>query len=207
MSKVALPEIDVWLASRSPRRRELLKQVGLDYGLVDIEIDETPLPNEDPADYVERLAIAKSRAGADHCREQAASIPVLGADTTVTLDGDILGKPADLDDAAKMLRALSGREHEVLTAIALSREGQESISAVSRTRIWFRALSTDEIHEYWQSGEPQDKAGAYAIQGLGGMFVERMEGSYSGVVGLPLFELWKLLQELDTDAVQRKPES
>lgn len=183
-----MTEIALYLASRSPRRRELLNQLGLAYALLAANVDEQPWPGEDPRQYVERLALAKARAG----REVAGTPhPVLGADTAVVCSGRILGKPTDADDALAMLRLLSGREHRVLTAIALL--GEQEWTAISDTGVSFRVIEPVEAAAYWASGEPRDKAGAYAIQGRGALFVQHISGSYSGVVGLPLFETAELL--------------
>ncbi len=186
--------VDLVLASASPRRRELLAQIGVRC-LIDVaDIDETPLLGEAPADYVARLALAKARA-VQHRRRQssgAQDLPVLGADTTVVQSEHLLGKPADAAEARTMLARLSGAEHDVLTAVALVAGEQESVR-LSRTRVFFRTLSADVIARYVESGEPMDKAGAYGIQGLGGALVARIEGSYSGVVGLPLGETVDLL--------------
>ncbi len=176
------------LASASPRRMELLDQIKMTYKVHPVDIDETPLPNEAPLDYVQRLAAEKSAA----CIEQMGdSLPVLAADTAVVLGNLIMGKPKDRDDAFSMLRLLSGKMHRVYSAISL--RGQEHGQAVSITEVTFRSLTECEIDAYWQSGEPVDKAGSYAIQGLGGIFVESISGSFSGVVGLPLFETAELL--------------
>ena len=179
----------LYLASGSPRRRELLAQIGVPFSVVSAPIDETPLPNESAPAYVERLARAKAAAGLA-CLEGPAV--VLGADTAVVLDGRILGKPESREDALAMLADLSGREHQVLTAVALT-DGQrvQSLSVTSHVR--FRAISDDEAQRYWASGEPADKAGGYAIQGLGAVFVTGLSGSYSAVVGLPLSETADLL--------------
>ncbi len=174
------------LASSSPRRREILAALGLEFEVRGFDVDETPLATEDAADMVLRLASDKARAGA------APGLVVLAADTAVVLDGDIFSKPADCDDALGMLGRLSGREHEVLTGVAVAANGQIETS-LSRTRVRFRDIGRDEALEYWHSGEPADKAGAYGIQGLGGVFVSNIEGSYSGVVGLPVFETARLL--------------
>jgi len=183
-----MTEIALYLASRSPRRRELLNQLGLAHALVVADVDETPLPKEAPRRYVERMAVAKARAG----RAAASGThPVLGADTAVVCDDRILGKPTGADDALAMLRLLSGREHRVVTGIALL--GEQEQTAVSDTGVTFRIIEPAEAVAYWASGEPHDKAGAYAIQGRGAVFVSHISGSYSGVVGLPLFETAGLL--------------
>lgn len=184
------PEPSICLASRSPRRRELLDQIGIPHQVVTITVDETPRPGEAPAEYVIRLALEKARAG----RRQAgtAMLPVLAADTAVVVDDQVLGKPAGRDDAVAMLRRLSGRSHKVLTGVALAWDGRID-SRLSVSRVVFRPIGRDEAAAYWASGEPADKAGGYAIQGLGALFVERLEGSYSGVMGLPLFETGELL--------------
>jgi septum formation protein len=176
------------LASASPRRRELLLQIGVPFTVLVADVDERVLAGE-PADaYVLRLAVAKANAVV----ARADAAPVLGADTTVVVDGRILGKPVSADDAFAMLCALSGREHEVLTAVALCAGGRVA-TALSRTRVRFRARDDALIARYVASGEPMDKAGAYGIQGFGAVLVERIEGSYSGVVGLPLAETAGLL--------------
>ena len=184
----------LYLASGSPRRRELLTQIGVPFSTVSAAIDETPLPNESPVAYVERLAREKARAG----REQllmsppASAFCVLGADTTVVLNERILGKPIDEADALVMLMALSGREHEVLTAIAILDEGRCETRVV-RSSVRFRNISKQEASLYWASGEPRDKAGGYAVQGLAAVFVSGLNGSYSAVVGLPVCETAELL--------------
>jgi septum formation protein len=176
------------LASASPRRRELLDQIKVAYRVYPVDLDESPLINETPLDYVQRLAAEKSAA----CiAELGDSVPVLAADTAVVLDDLIMGKPKDRDDALAMLRLLSGKMHRVYSAISL--RGRQHDQAVSITEVTFRPLTECEIEAYWQSGEPADKAGSYAIQGLGGIFVESINGSFSGVVGLPLFETAELL--------------
>jgi septum formation protein len=181
------------LASASPRRRELLDQLGVPHRVAPAACDETPLAHESAADCVQRLALAKAHAvGADPAR--SAGLPVLGADTTVVVDGVMLGKPADRDDGCRMLARLSGRTHEVLSAVALLLPGTAVPALrVSRTEVRFRALGHEEIAAYWDSGEPLDKAGGYAIQGFAAAFVESICGSYSGVVGLPLYETAQLL--------------
>ncbi|PPK77844.1 septum formation protein [Methylobacter tundripaludum] len=176
------------LASASPRRQELLDQIKVTYRVNPVDLDETPLPNETPLDYVQRLAAEKSAA----CLAQLDdSLPVLAADTAVVLGDLIMGKPKGREDALAMLRQLSGKMHRVYSAISL--RGREHGQAVSITEVTFRALTECEIAAYWQSGEPVDKAGSYAIQGMGGVFVESISGSFSGVVGLPLFETADLL--------------
>ena len=174
------------LASSSPRRREILAALGLEFDVRGVDIDETPQAGEDAADMVLRLAIDKARTAA------APDRVVLAADTAVVLDGEIFGKPVNRDDALGMLERLSGRGHEVLTGVAVARHGRIETS-LSRTRVRFRDIGRDEALQYWHSGEPADKAGAYGIQGLGGVFVSNIEGSYSGVVGLPVFETAGLL--------------
>lgn len=181
------------LASASPRRRELLVQIGVPHLVQPADLDETPLAGEAPADYVERLARAKAQAvWRERRADGALRLPVLGADTTVTIDSHVLGKPADETALQAMFARLSGREHEVWSAVALANEGG-TVSRRSCTRVKFRVITPAEVARYWASGEPRDKAGGYAIQGLGAVFVERIEGSYSGVVGLPLLETAALL--------------
>ncbi len=175
------------LASQSPRRAELLRQIGVTFRVEPAHIDETPLADEPPADYVQRMAREKAEAVASRHPQDL----VLGADTSVILDGDILGKPTDRAEGIAMLRELGGREHRVLTAVALA--GTHQGQALSISRVRFRAIDVDEAARYWDSGEPVDKAGGYAIQGLGAVFVEHIEGSYSGIMGLPLFETARLL--------------
>jgi septum formation protein len=177
------------LASASPRRRELLDQIGITYEIRPVHIDESPRLNEAPNEYVRRIAAEKSAA----CQAQAAptGLPVLAADTAVVLDGRIMGKPKDKEDAVMMLGRLSGRTHQVYSAVSL--RGAEHGEALSVTDVTFRALSAREILAYWATSEPADKAGSYAIQGLGSVFVQSIEGSFSGVVGLPLFETAELL--------------
>ncbi|NMY30226.1 septum formation inhibitor Maf [Pseudomonas sp. WS 5412] len=181
----------LYLASGSPRRRELLTQIGVPFTVVNAAIDETPLGDESSASYVERLARGKAAAGLATLADTANAC-VLGADTAVILDGRILGKPVDQADALAMLLALSDREHEVLTAIALL-DGQRCETRLVSSRVRFRQVSTQEATTYWHSGEPQDKAGGYAIQGLAAVFVAGLNGSYSAVVGLPVCETAELL--------------
>jgi len=181
----------LFLASGSPRRRELLTQIGVPFTAVSADIDETPLTEESPSAYVERLARGKAMAGRDVVVADA-DFCVLGADTAVVLDGKILGKPVDEADACAMLMMLSGNEHQVLTAIAVL-DGERCESRVITSRVRFRQISRDEAAAYWASGEPRDKAGGYGIQGLGAVFVAGLNGSYSAVVGLPLCETAELL--------------
>jgi septum formation protein len=189
----------VYLASGSPRRRELLQQIGVAFRVVGAAVDEAVRPGEVPAAYVARLAAAKADAGwanADAGRtpgsSEPADAPVLAADTAVVLDGKILGKPADRQEGEGMLGRLSGRTHEVLTAIALRTPGGLE-SRISRSEVTFRRIAADEVRDYWETGEPADKAGAYAIQGRAAVFIADLRGSYSGVMGLPLFETAELL--------------
>lgn len=178
------------LASASPRRRELLTQIGVPHVITVPHVDEAALPDERPADYVQRIARSKAEAVWSH----DPSLPVLAADTTVVLDGTMFGKPADRAEAMDMLARLSGRTHDVLTAVALAHEGGLSLR-MSVSEVRFRTLSQEECGDYWNTGEPHDKAGGYAIQGLAAVFIESMTGSYSGVMGLPLFETAELLRE------------
>jgi septum formation protein len=182
----------IYLASGSPRRRALLQQIGVPFKVVAAAVDEAVLAGEAPGAYVARLAAAKARAGWEHQHVRRA--PVLAADTAVVLDGRILGKPTDRPEGEDMLRQLSGRTHGVLTAIALlTASGLRS--RISRSEVTFRALAADEIRSYWESGEPSDKAGAYAIQGRAAVFIADLRGSFSGVMGLPLFETAELLRD------------
>ncbi|MDD3884041.1 MAG: Maf family protein [Gallionella sp.] len=188
----------IYLASQSPRRRELLQQMGVTIAEVlrDLAVDETAHPGEMTEVYVRRVAQAKAEAGWAAVQARGmAPLPVLAADTTVTIDGHILGKPADREDAAAMLRRLSGREHVVLSAVAL-KDAQNFEMTVSTSTVRFSALDEARIQAYLRTGEFEDKAGAYGIQGHAGMFVEHLNGSYSGVMGLPLFETAELLRKL-----------
>ena len=180
----------LYLASGSPRRRELLAQLGVSFDLLRPSVEEQQLANEDAVTYVQRLARDKARAGGA-IAEQA--LPVLGGDTIVVLDGEVLEKPQHQADGMQMLRRLSGRSHQVLTAMALVHQGVLTEVLVP-TEVTFRVLTAADIADYWHTGEPLDKAGGYGIQGLGGGFVARINGSYSGVVGLPLVETRALLQ-------------
>jgi len=188
----------LYLASTSPRRREILASLELDFTVIPVDVDESPRDGETPGDMALRLAVAKSEAA-----NVSGDGLVLGADTVVVIDGHALGKPKDEADCLAMLEMLSGREHTVLTGIAL--HGPEGTrTALSETTVHFREISRDEAIAYWQSGEPCDKAGAYAVQGLGGVFVERIEGSYSGVVGMPVFETAALLASAGLGVVTKQ---
>jgi septum formation protein len=184
------PARQVILASRSPRRAELLTAAGISFEVLAADIDETPHVNESPVAYVERLAIEKARAVLA-LRPEAR---VLGADTTVTIDGEILGKPVDETDATRMLRLLNGRVHDVHTGVAVvSRAGVRS--AVDTTRVWFSAMTDEDISWYVATGEPVDRAGGYAIQGFASRFIPRIDGSYSNVVGLPVALVSSILMQ------------
>lgn len=186
----------IYLASQSPRRRELLQQIGIRFEvlpLLEAEVDESPWTNEDPYHYVQRVCRAKAEAGwAELVQRGLPRHPVLAADTTVTFDGRIFGKPRDDADAMDILRTLSGTTHQVLTAVAVTFEGRLE-SRLSVSDLTFAKLDEARIQRYVASGEARDKAGAYGVQGQAGAFVQRLEGNYSGVVGLPLFETAELL--------------
>lgn len=186
--------IDLYLASASPRRRELLTQIGVYFDVIPVHVDEAPLAHELPADYVCRLAKSKAKAGQTTLRDRGLEEkPVLGADTTVLVGPQIFGKPANEADAVAMLSRLSGTSHTVLTAVTLL-QGEKSATRLSESKVEFRTLTKTEILAYWASGEPLDKAGAYGAQGLGAVFVKAIHGSFSGVVGLPLAETAELLK-------------
>lgn len=184
------------LASGSPRRRDLLEQLGVTFSTLTPDIDETPQPGEDPVAYVRRLAVAKAAAVVD----VAGDVLVIAADTTVDLGGQILGKPADAADAAVMLRALSGRTHRVHTGVAL-RRGDACVADVATTLVTMTPIGESALRWYVGTGEPLDKAGAYAVQGAGGVFVERIRGSVSNVVGLPLHLVARLAADLGVPLV------
>jgi nucleoside triphosphate pyrophosphatase len=181
------------LASTSPRRRAILATLGIDFDVIPVATDESPLQGETPAEMVLRLAIAKAEAA-------TYGKFVLAADTIVVIGDRVLGKPRDADDGVEMLLALSGRTHAVMTGVALKTPAGIR-SRLSTTDVQFREIDRDEAYRYWQSGEPCDKAGAYGIQGLGGMFVKAIEGSYSGVMGLPVFETVELLVSAGFDVL------
>jgi septum formation protein len=182
----------ILLASGSPRRRELLAQLRVRHEVLAVDADETPRPGESPAQLVIRLARLKALAGR---ARSAGQQMVLGADTVVAIDGAIFGKPVDEADALRMLAALSGRSHQVLTGVALALPGDGPVlEATSQTEVRMRSISPAEAQAYWNAGEPQGKAGAYGIQGLGAVFIAHIAGSYTGVMGLPLYETAALLQ-------------
>ena len=183
----------IYLASRSPRRAELLRQIGVEFKVLDVDVNESRNPSESAEDYVLRMARIKAAAGAAQFAPESADFRVLGADTTIALDGDIMGKPADRSACRCMLERLSARRHQVLTAVALATPAGID-RRLSRSEVSFRNLTKAEIDAYCSGTEPMDKAGAYAIQGRAAVFVEHLEGSYSGVMGLPLFETAELLQ-------------
>lgn len=178
----------VALASRSPRRRELLEQIGIKYEVIDIDIDESWHEGEDPEDYVCRIAIEKARAGKAISNNK---LPMLAADTAVVLNGHILGKAENKCDATAMLETLSGKTHVVLSAVTVINNLERT--KISTSKVTFKYLSKEEINTYCDTDEPIGKAGGYAIQGKAAVFIERLEGSYSGVMGLPLFETQQLL--------------
>jgi len=182
----------LYLASASPRRRELLAQIGVTCQVLPVDLDESPEPGESAEHYVRRLALDKARAALTLLGKAEGTL-ILAADTAVVIDADILGKPRDAADAAAMLRRLSGREHRVLSGVALIGADGRETGALSESRVRMRRLFDAEMAAYWATGEPADKAGGYAIQGRAAIFVEALSGSYSGVMGLPLFETAALL--------------
>jgi septum formation protein len=183
-----MSESKLHLASSSPRRRRILERMGLEFTAAGVDVDERQLPEESAASMVVRLAVDKACAVTVQ-----PGVAVLGADTAVVLDGEVFGKPADQADALRMLARLSGRRHQVMTGVAVRSAGATN-SVLSVTEVTFREIDPDEARDYWQSGEPAGKAGAYAIQGRGGAFVESIAGSYTGVVGLPVAETAELLR-------------
>ncbi|RLA14863.1 MAG: hypothetical protein DRQ59_02410 [Gammaproteobacteria bacterium] len=184
----------IFLASSSPRRAELLRQIGIEFETLEISIDESQVPAESAEEYVCRMAETKARAGQKMASARARLLPVLAADTIVSIDGSIIGKPDDAQDCCRMLAKLSARQHQVLSAVALSYAGRLELK-MSLNQVKFRALEDWEIEACCAQDEPFDKAGAYAIQGKAAIFIERIEGSYSSVMGLPLFETAALLGE------------
>ncbi len=190
----------IYLASASPRRRELLRQLGVEFEAMPSNILEVRQTGESPADYVLRVARDKAQFVAKLAHECGLPVfPVLGADTEVVLDGEILGKPQDRAHGMALLRRLAGRTHEVLSAVCVVDRGSGH-TALSTSRVTFSPLTEAEIAQYWETGEPADKAGAYAIQGKAAAFIERLEGSYSGVMGLPLHELAGILKKIGKGA-------
>lgn len=191
-------QAQIYLASRSPRRHDLLQQIALPFRPLSVDVDESAGEAESAEVYVIRLALEKARAGWAQLGENDPRLPVLGADTAVVLDdGQILGKPTDRAEGLEMLEKLSGRVHRVLTGLALVDDREATRLSVSS--VGFRVLGQADIEAYWATGEPADKAGAYAIQGRGAVFVNHLEGSYSGVMGLPLYEVTDLLAEFSLD--------
>ena len=186
----------IYLASRSPRRAELLRQIGVEFEVFAIDIDESRQPAETPAEYVCRLAREKARHAAERLPAGARDYAVLAADTTIALDGDIIGKPEDREQCRCILGRLSARQHQVLTAVALATPVAIDWR-LNQSRVRFRRLAAQEVEAYCASEEPMDKAGAYAIQGRAAVFIERLEGSYSAVMGLPLYETAELLKDAD----------
>lgn len=189
----------LYLASTSPRRRELLAQIGVTFEVLPIEVHEQQQAGESPETYVQRVALDKARAGwaAKDCRRD---LPVLGADTEVVLDEEVLGKPAGYEHACEMLRALSDRSHRVLSAVALVQDGREQV-LLNTSVVRFRAIGEREMARYWATGEAQGKAGGYAIQGHAAIFISHLSGSFSGVMGLPLYETAMLLHEYGIDTL------
>lgn len=182
----------VYLASRSARRRDLLERIGISFEVLDVAIDEQPGDDELAEVYVLRMALEKARAGFAQLNDASAA-PVLAADTAVVVEDGILGKPGDRSEALSMLERLSGGTHRVLTGVALADDREATRLSVSQ--VTMRTITSAEAERYWATGEPQDKAGAYAVQGRGGVFIEHLEGTYTGVMGLPLFETTQLLDD------------
>jgi septum formation protein len=185
--------MQLYLASKSPRRRELLAQLGLVFECIEGSVDESVLDGEAPQDYVLRLAKAKAVSGQDNLVVPS-QIPILGSDTSVVIDNQILGKPQDEQEAVAMLARLSGHSHMVYTAVAI-KHNRDIKSVCCATKVFFAAMTASQINSYVATGEPMDKAGAYGIQGLGGRYIKKIEGSYTSVVGLPLYETSMLLTE------------
>lgn len=179
----------IYLASASPRRRELLAQIGVPFEVRPADIEERREPGEAIEVFAQRMAVTKAGVIAAEFPDRV----VLGADTVVVIDGEMLGKPADREAGLAMLERLSGRRHDVVSAVAVVRGAQHEVG-LDRSAVWFREVSEAERRAYWETGEPADKAGAYAVQGIGAVFIERLEGSFSGVMGLPLFRTAALLE-------------
>jgi|TARA_Y100000310_G_C20678149_1_gene814286 septum formation protein len=187
----------IYLASSSPRRADLLRQIGISFEVVVPNVEETPLEGELPDTYARRISAVKARHVESHA---APHLPVLAADTVVVLQGGLMGKPRDRDDGLEMLALLSGNTHQVISAVSVC-QGDLLQTVASETLVRFRKLTKDEREKYWQTGEPRDKAGGYGIQGLGAVFVESINGSYSGVVGLPLMQTAELLRRFGVDCL------
>ncbi len=187
-----MSSVDLLLASQSPRRQELLKQIGVRFAVIQVQVPEVLKAGETAAHYVSRLSLAKAGAGS----ELRPELPVLGADTVVVLRGAILEKPRDREHAITMLNQLSGETHQVLTGIAVAHGGRQQVRVVT-SEVRFRDIAQEEAERYWTTGEPRDKAGGYGIQGMGAVFVAHLAGSYSNVVGLPLTETQALLAEFE----------
>ncbi|MDH5357210.1 MAG: Maf family nucleotide pyrophosphatase [Gammaproteobacteria bacterium] len=184
----------VYLASSSPRRRELLTQIGVTFTVLTVDVDEHRLDQESPSDYVKRVAIAKAQAGWESLTEQD-KMPVLGADTSVVMGDEVFGKPIDKQDARVMLQCLSGHHHQVMTAVAVV-TGEQVLCELSTSAVTFASMTDSEIDWYLATNEGIDKAGSYAVQGLAALFIEQIEGSYSGIMGLPLRETGALLKQI-----------
>ena len=192
--------IDVILASNSPRRRELLHQIGIQFKVCPTQTDERVLTDEDPETYVVRVASDKVAVA---CQSVKKGI-VIAADTIVVIDNAILGKPVDKRDAERMISTLQGKMHQVMTGLAVMSAGSKKmLTGLSITKVWFRALTETDIHSYVETGEPLDKAGAYGIQGIGALLVDKIEGCYFNVVGLPISLLGEMLRSFDIDLLQR----
>jgi len=195
----------IYLASSSPRRQQLLDQISIRYHVIHPDIKESPHTGESPVDYAVRIAAEKARSGfrllsLNSTESIRPVLPVLGADTVVSMDDKIMGKPDNKADAIDMLQQLSGRSHEVVTAVTLFTQDQERIINCNST-VTFRKISEEECEHYWLSNEPNDKAGGYAIQGIAAIFISNLSGSFSGVMGLPLFETAKLLEDFGIKAL------
>lgn len=189
----------ILLASASPRRRELLNQIGVAHDVLVVDIGEEPRNGESAEMLVQRLALEKAAAGFLR-QTHMPPLPTLGADTIVLLGDKIINKPKDKNDGMAMLKSLSGETHQVFTAVAVV-NAQKNLCLLSRSKVTFRQLSEAEIEAYWNTGEPKDKAGGYGVQGLGAIFVRKIEGSFSGIMGLPLFETAELLKEFGVNAL------
>jgi septum formation protein len=187
----------LYLASTSPRRRELLAQLGVQFEGLPVDVEEVPESGEPAEEYVKRVSLDKALAGWTH-PDRVLDRPVLGSDTEVVLDGKVFGKPESREHAFEMLQRLSGRRHEVLSAVAVIQGDRQKV-VLNRNQVFFREISSDEILAYWRTGEPQGKAGGYAIQGVGAIFIHHLEGSFSGVMGLPLYETAELLAEFGVE--------